>query len=260
MESELVKVSVTDAIATLTIDRPKALNALDGAVLDALDGAVSGLERASEVRALILTGAGEKAFVAGADIKAMSELGPAEARAFSDRGQRLFARIEALPYPVIAAVNGFALGGGLELALTADLIYASENAKLGQPEVNLGLIPGFGGCMRLGRSIGRQAAAELIMTGETIDAARAHALGLVVAVFPQARLMEEVSAVARKIASRGPLAVRAAKRVLARALELDPASAAVLEQQEFAQLFVSADQREGCRAFLDKRAPAFTGR
>jgi enoyl-CoA hydratase len=219
---------------------------------------VAGVEKQA-LRALVLTGAGDKAFVAGSDIKAMSELSAVQARAFSELGHRVFARIEALPFPVLAAVNGFALGGGLELALTADLIYCSDNAKFGQPEVNLGLIPGFGGCVRLGRRIGAQASAELVLTGETIDAQRALRLGLVVAVFAQAELLEEVNAVAKKIASRGPAAVRAAKRVLQRALEVDPATAAVIEQQEFAQLFVSADQREGCKAFLDKRAAHFSG-
>jgi enoyl-CoA hydratase len=258
MESELVKVSIQQDVATLTIDRPKALNALDGAVLSALETAVSQLER--EVpRVLILTGAGEKAFVAGADIKAMSTLSAAEARAFSEMGHRVFARIEALPCPVISAVNGFALGGGLELALTADLLYASENAKFGQPEVNLGLIPGFGGCVRLPRRIGAQAAAELIYTGDTVDAARAKVLGLVVAVFPQATLLQEVQNIAAKIACRGPVAVRAAKRVMHRSLDVDAASACAIEAQEFAQLFSSADQKEGCNAFLEKRAAKFAG-
>src|SRR5687767_8518162 len=139
---EVVKVVVEEGIGTLTIDRPKALNALDGETLAALEGAAAGLQM-QPLRALIVTGGGEKAFVAGGDIKAMSELSPVQARAFSELGHRVFARLEALPFPVLAAINGFALGGGLELALTADLIYCSDNAKLGQPEVNLGLIPGF---------------------------------------------------------------------------------------------------------------------
>ena len=256
---DLVRVSEENGVFTLTIDRPKALNALDASVIEALEAATSAIAKNDNARVVILTGAGEKAFVAGADIKAMAEMTCAEARVFSEKGHRVFAAIEALPVPVIAAVNGFALGGGLELALTADLIHASDNAKFGQPEVNLGLIPGFGGCVRLARRIGLQGATDLILSGDTIDAATARAIGLVVSVHIQADLMGEVNKVAQKIASRGPLAIRAAKRLLRRTLEVDQQTAQSLEQQEFAALFSSRDQREGCKAFMDKRAAQFVG-
>jgi enoyl-CoA hydratase len=256
---ELVRVSEDAGVVTLTIDRPKALNALDASVLEALGSAAATIAKNDNVRVVILTGAGEKAFVAGADIKAMADMSPTEARRFSEKGHQVFAAIEALPVPVIAAVNGFALGGGLELALAADLIHASDNAKFGQPEVNLGLIPGFGGCVRLARRVGLQNATDLILSGDTIDAAKARAIGLVVAVHTQADLMAEVNKVAQKIANRGPLAIRAAKRLLRRTLEVDQQTAQALEQQEFAALFSSRDQREGCKAFMEKRAAQFVG-
>lgn len=257
--SDTVLLSQDGPIATITMNRPKALNALDHETLVALAQRLDEVAALPEVRVLVLTGSGEKSFVAGADIKAMADLNPQQAEKFSGLGHQVLARFETLNVPVIAAVNGFALGGGLELALCADLIYASDNAKFGQPEVNLGLIPGFGGTVRLSRRIGAQAAAELILTGDTIDANRAYALGLVVAVCPQPQLLDEVRKVALKIASRGPVAVQSAKRLIRVAAELDATQALRVEQQAFALLFATADQKEGCRAFTEKRAAQFVG-
>lgn len=262
--SELVRVERTDdgagPVAIVTICRPEKLNALDASVVAALHAAFEGLGRATPaVRAAVLTGAG-KAFVAGADIKAMAELSPTEARAFAEAGHRLGALLEALPFPVIAAVNGFALGGGCELALACDFIYAADVAKLGQPEVTLAVIPGFGGTQRLARRVGIAKARELVYTGVTLGAAEALRIGLVNAVFPAEQLLDEARKTATLIASKGPLAVAAAKRVLLRGEDQALASANELEVQAFASLFGSDDQREGMRAFSEKRAATFTGR
>jgi enoyl-CoA hydratase len=262
--SELVRVERTDEgagpVAIVTIHRPEKLNALDAGVVAGLLAAFEGLARAEPpVRAAILTGAG-KAFVAGADIKAMAELTPREARAFAEAGQRLGALLEGLPFPVIAAVNGFALGGGCELALACDFIYAADVAKLGLPEVTLSVIPGFGGTQRLARRVGIAKARELVYTGATLGAAEALRIGLVNAVFPADELLDQSRATAGLIAQRGPLAVAAAKRVLLRGEDQALASANELETSAFAALFGSADQREGMRAFLEKRAATFTGR
>ncbi len=257
---ETIRVERSGGIATLTISRPKALNALDAQVLSELKQAVDALYGDAALRAVILTGDGEKAFVAGADIKAMADMPAADAEKFALAGHALGHAIEALPVPVLAAVNGFALGGGLELALTADIIYASDNAKLGLPEVTLGLMPGFGGTVRLQRRVGAQAAAELIFTGEAIDASKALAIGLVRQVFPLAELRPAVQKIAEKIAARGPLGVRAAKQAwrLAHDASLDDACA--FEAKAFALLFTSHDQKEGCKAFIEKRPAAFEGR
>jgi enoyl-CoA hydratase len=244
------------AIATITINRPKVLNALDDTTLGELTDAFG----AVTARCVILTGAGEKAFVAGADIAAMAELGPREARAFAERGHRLAALIEGLPAPVIAAVNGFALGGGLELALACDFALASANAKLGLPEVSLGVIPGFGGTQRLARRVGLGRARELVYTGGTIDAVEALRIGLVNAVTPPADLMPAARAVAEKIVGRAPLAVAEAKRAMRDGADAPLAQALGLERELFAGLFATADQREGMRAFLEKRPPRFEGR
>jgi enoyl-CoA hydratase len=251
-------------IATVTINRPDKLNALNALVIDELSRAMQSFgspqESEEPARAIILTGAGDKAFVAGADIGAMSEMSPAEAKAFSDAGHRLGYLIELLPMPVIAAVGGFALGGGCELALACDFIYASERARFGQPEVSLGLMPGFGGTQRLARRIGIARARELVYTGDHVNAEKALAMGLVNEIVPHDKLMERVREVAHKIASKGPLAVAACKRVMARGYDADLATANELEGAAFASLFGSADQREGARAFLEKRKADFKGR
>jgi enoyl-CoA hydratase len=245
-------------IATVTIDRPKVLNALDDTTLRELGAVFAALGGA--VRCVILTGAGEKAFVAGADIAAMAGLTVDEARAFAERGHAVALAIEALPVPVIAAVNGFALGGGLELALACDFALASTNAKLGLPEVGLGIIPGFGGTQRLARRIGIGRARELVYTGSTIGAEEALRLGLVNAVTPPADLLPATRALAEKIASRGPLAVAAAKKAVGQGADLPLGEALALERELFAGLFGTADRREGMQAFLEKRSPQFQGR
>ena len=261
MQSDHVVVERAGAVATVTIDRPDKLNALNVQVVAGLARAFSELATSGDepVRVAILTGVG-KAFVAGADIAEMATMTPIEAKRFADAGQRLGQLIEALPFVVIAAVNGFALGGGCELALACDFIYAADNAKLGQPEVSLGVIPGFGGTQRLMRRVGIAKARELVYTGDMVTADQALAMGLVNAVCPAADLMTRVREVAQKIATKGPLAVSAAKRVMLHGETLDLASACELEAQAFAGLFGSEDQRGGMKAFLEKSKPTFRGR
>ncbi len=246
------------AVAVVTVRRPEKLNALDPEVLGALAEVFAGLTRAARPSAAVLTGEG-KAFIAGADIAAMAEMSPTQARRFASLGHVVGAAIETAPFPVIAAINGFALGGGCELALACDFIYASERAKLGQPEVKLGVIPGFGGTQRLARRVGIARARELVYTGDMIGAEEALRIGLVNAVFAPDLLLPKAVEAAKKIAGNGPLAVEAAKRVLLRGEEVDLAAANELEAQAFAALFGSADQREGMAAFLAKRPAVFSG-
>jgi enoyl-CoA hydratase len=261
-DNELVAVERTGAVATVTIQRPDKLNALNAEVVDELTRTFRALAEAANpepVRATVLTGAG-KAFVAGADIAAMAAMTPVEAKRFADAGHALCHLIEASPFPVIAAVNGYALGGGCELALACDFIYASEKAQLGQPEVNLGVLPGFGGTQRLMRRVGAARARELVYTGDMVSAAQALAWGLVNAVFPPAELLSKAQETAAKIASKGPLAVAASKRVMLHGETLDMATACELEAQTFAGLFGSEDQRGGMKAFLEKTKATFQGR
>jgi len=258
---DLVHVTWEGPVAWVEIHRPQALNALNAAVLNELELELANLAADPEaLRVVVITGAGEKAFVAGADIREMAALGPAQAAAFSAQGHRVLAAIEALPVPVIAAVNGFALGGGCELALACDLVYASENAKFGQPEVKLGLIPGFGGTQRLARRIGPMRALELVVTARTVGAAEAKALGLCLEVFPKAELHTQVQTIAEGIAQMGPVAVRSAKATQARGLEAPLATANALERDAFALLFATADGKEGMTAFVEKRDAVFVGR
>jgi enoyl-CoA hydratase len=259
MEFENLLWRVDEGVALVTVNRPKALNALDPATIAELARAFDAAAADRTVRALVLTGAGDKAFVAGADIARMSSMAVGEARRFAEEGHRALAKLEALPIPTLAAVNGFALGGGCELAMACDLVYASEKARFGQPEVNLGIIPGFAGTQRLSRRVGPMRAREMIFTGDMIDAAQAKAIGLALDVLPPDRLLPHVQAQARKIASRGPLAVAAAKRLIGEGADLPLAAACQLEQQAFALLFATEDSREGMRAFLEKRAAAFRG-
>jgi enoyl-CoA hydratase len=256
---EVERAERTGAIALLTLNRPEKLNALDAALLGALDARLDELEAAGDVRCAILTGAG-KAFVAGADIAAMASMSPLEARRFAAIGHGVGDRLEGLAFPVLAAVNGFALGGGCELALACDFILASDKAKLGQPEVNLAVIPGFGGTQRLARRVGIGRARELVYTGAMLTADKALAMGLVNEVFPGEALLDEAKKRARTIAEKGPLAVAAAKRVLLRGEGAPLAAACELEAQAFAALFGSDDQREGMKAFLEKRPASFTGK
>jgi enoyl-CoA hydratase len=247
-------------VVTLTVNRPEKLNALNEEVLRALGAAVAELDDDPSVRVAILTGAGDRAFVAGADIGAMAEMTPTQARAFAAAGHRVGALLEQAHFPVIAAVNGFALGGGCELALCCDFIYASDRAKLGQPEVGLGILPGFGGTQRLERLVGRARAREMCMTGEAIGAEEALRVGLVNAVVPHAELLRKVQAVAGQIAGRAPLAVAAIKRAILRGADAPLATGNELETAAFAALFGSDDQRQGMRAFLEKRPPQFEGK
>jgi len=252
-----VLVAADAGVATLTINRPSALNALNSTVLVELDRAVSALAADPSLRAVVVTGAGGKAFVAGADIVEMSAYGPQAARRFASLGHRVLAALEALPVPVIAAVNGFCLGGGCELALSCDLIYASDTARFGQPEVNLGLMPGFGGTQRLARRVGAARAAELIYTARQVKADEAVRIGLVLDVFPLADLLGRVHEMAAGIAAKGPAAVRASKLAIARGLDAPLAVGNALEIETFANLFDTADAREGMRAFVEKRPAHF---
>jgi enoyl-CoA hydratase len=259
MAYENLLFELADGVGTLTFNRPKVLNAMNARTFEELDAVVTSVERDPGVRALVLTGAGEKAFIAGADIAAMAEMGPIEARRFAETAHGILERLERLPIPTIAAVNGFALGGGCEVTLACDLVYASEKARFGQPEVNLGLIPGFGGTQRLARRVGVMRALELVMTGDHCDAARAKEMGLCLEVLPPAELLPFARAQAAKIASRGPVAVAQAKRVLRAGAEPDLATANELERQAFAALFGSLDAKEGMRAFVEKRAAVWKG-
>jgi enoyl-CoA hydratase len=243
-----------DGVATLTFNRPKVLNAMSPRTFEELDEAVARVERDRNVRALVLTGAGDKAFIAGADIAVMAEMGPVEARRFAETAHAILDRLERLPIPTIAAVNGYALGGGCEVTLACDLVYAGEKARFGQPEVNLGLIPGFGGTQRLARRVGVMRALEMIMTADHYDAARAKEMGLCLEVLPAAELLPFARSQAAKIASKGPVAVAQAKRVLRAGSEPDLATANELERQAFAALFGTQDAKEGMKAFVEKRA------
>ncbi|MDP9148475.1 MAG: enoyl-CoA hydratase-related protein [Myxococcota bacterium] len=251
-------------VATLTLHRPEKLNALDAELLVALHDAMrelgGGDRGGADVRCVVLTGSGDKAFAAGADIAAMAEMSPTQAKRFADLAHVVGAAIEQATFPVIAAVNGFALGGGCELALCADFIYASDKARFGQPEVNLGVMPGFGGTQRLSRRVGAARARELCMTGDLIGAEEALRLGLVNAVVPHAELLPRARAVAKTIAAKGPLAVAAIKRTILRGLDAPLPTANELEATAFAALFGTRDQREGMKAFLEKRPTVFEGK
>lgn len=247
-----VRYAVSDAIGVITIDRQEALNALNRQVLNELDAVLSRVDF-DAVRVLIVTGAGEKAFVAGADIAQMKEMSKAQAARFGERGNEVFRRIELLPIPVIAAVNGFALGGGCELAMCCDFCVCSDNAVFGQPETGIGIIPGFGGTQRLARLVGSSRAKELIYAATTITAAEAERMGLVNHVFPQAELMTEVLKLARRIAANAPIAVRNAKRAINEGYDSPLDYAIQVEGQAFGDCFETHDQREGMTAFLERR-------
>jgi enoyl-CoA hydratase len=246
-------------IYILSVNRPKTLNALNAATLDEIGQALAQVAADRTARVLLVTGVGEKAFVAGADISEMRNFTPREARAFSEKGMRVMQALEVLPVPVIALVNGYALGGGCELALACDWILASENAAFGQPEVNLGIPPGFGGTQRLPRRVGRALAVELLTTGRRMKADEALRVGLANHVYPAAELQQRGLDVARAIASKGPLAVRLAKEAARRGENLDLENACALETGLFALACATSDQKEGMRAFLEKRTPKFQG-
>jgi enoyl-CoA hydratase len=248
------------AIATITVNRPKALNALNRAVVEDLARALRDVRHDSDVRVLIFTGAGDRAFVAGADIAAMAQMTATEGLEFSRLGHRVLQTIEDLPIPVIAAVNGFALGGGLELAMACDLIIASEKARFGQPEINLALIPGFGGTQRLPHRIGHARARELIMTGDMFDAPTALSWGLVNKVVAPEQLLAETRALAEKLASKSAVALRQAKAALRASFTMNEDAGLRFEQSAFGLLFASADRLEGTRAFVEKREPKWQHR
>ncbi len=247
-----------DNVCTLTINRPESLNALNTDVLRDLDKAVDAAAADSDVRVIVITGAG-RAFVAGADIQEMADLGMQEGRAFGQVGQVLFRKIEKLEKPTIAAVNGFALGGGCELALCCDMRIASEQAIFGQPEVGLGIIPGFSGTQRLTAAVGKAKAAELILTAQNIDAAAALQMGLVNRVVPADRLMEETQQLAEKIAANAPLAVRWANSAIKRGMRTDFDTGISIESDLFGMCFATQDQKEGMHAFLERRKAEFKG-
>jgi len=248
-----------EGIARVTINRPDKLNALNATVIEELGDAVTRIETDAAVRGVILTGAGQKAFVAGADISELVSQGPIEGKARSLRGQEVFRRLESCGKPVIAAVNGFALGGGCELAMACHIRIAAENAKFGQPEVKLGIGPGYGGTARLPRLVGRGRALELLLTGGMIDAAEACRIGLVNRVVPGERLMDEAQTVLRAILENGPLAIRACLEAVDAGLEMSIDQALLLEANLFGLLSATADMKEGTNAFLEKRKPAFKG-
>jgi enoyl-CoA hydratase len=252
-----IDVEIADGIAVVTMNRPEALNAFTSAQLELLSAAFDRLGDDQSVRAVILTGAGERAFAAGADIKEMAELGPREGLAFARKGHAAAHAIELLPQPVIAAVNGYAFGGGCELALACDIRIASENARFAQPEVGLGIPPGWGGSQRLPRLVGPGLASELIFTGRHVHADEALRIGLVNAVYPLDQLVPRAREMAAGVARNSPAAVRAAKRAMALAFAGDPGAGLATEAALFGEAFSTSDQKEGMRAFIEKRQPSF---
>jgi enoyl-CoA hydratase len=246
----------SDGVALLTINRPEALNAFNVAVLDELSEAVTQVESDDEVRVLIITGAG-KAFVAGADIAHMSGFSPQQAKEWSDLGHRTLGKIENMKKPVIAAVNGYALGGGNELAMACDIRVASDRAVFGQPEVKLGMIAGFGGTQRLTRLVGSGRAKEILFTGDHYHADAAYTMGLVNKVVPAGELLDYCRDMAKRIAARGPRAVRLSKEAVNRGQDVDLEKALQIESELYADVFITDEPREGCGAFLEKREPDF---
>jgi enoyl-CoA hydratase len=246
-------------VAIVKFNRPKAMNAINPDVLSEIDRALDEIEKDPSVKVLVFTGEGEKAFVAGADIGFMADLSPLEARKWSKQGHQLAFRMEELPIPMIACVNGYALGGGTEIAMACDFIYASESAQFGQPEINLGIIPGFGGTQRLARLVGKGMAKELCMSGAMISAQEAQAAGLVNKVFPPDRLWEETMKTARLIASKGRVSLRAVKQCIDRGFNEDLHKGCLMEADAFGLCFDSPDAKEGMTAFLEKRKPELKG-
>ncbi|OGP62314.1 MAG: hypothetical protein A2170_15325 [Deltaproteobacteria bacterium RBG_13_53_10] len=259
MEYKNVLLSFEGEIGILTINRPKALNALNMETLKEIRLAIQEAKDHLELKVLVVTGAGEKAFVAGADIMEMKGMNSLQALEFSKLGHTTLKMLEEFDRPVIGAVNGFALGGGTEIALACDFVYASENAKMGLPEVTLGIFPGFGGTQRLPRLIGKGRAKELIFTGKMITAQEALQIGIVNRVVPQASLMEEVKKVAGQIAANGAVGVRLAKMLVNTGFNMDLAQACAFESHAFGVGFATEDQKEGMTAFVEKRKPNFKG-
>ena len=256
---EFIKIEKENRIATITITKPKALNALSQQVLKELDQCLNEINEDKTLRCLIITGEGEKAFVAGADIKELSTLDQNGAKSTSALGQDVFMKIESLKIPAIAAVNGFALGGGLELALSCDFILASDNARFGLPECSLGLMPGFGGTVRLARKVGPALAKQWTFTGDMIQSDEALRARLVNQVCSQAELMSEVKKIASTIALRAPVAISLIKQTIEETYGVETSQAMQMERKAFAELFTTEDAKEGTQAFIEKRKPEFKG-
>ena len=259
MEYTNIKFQIEEHIATITFNRPEVLNALNEASLKEFSHAVDKVTGDEDIRVLILTGAGDKSFVAGADIKEFLKFNALKAKVFSEMGHCIVNKLQDLPIPVIGAVNGFALGGGCEVAIACDFIYASENAMFGLPEINLGIIPGFGGTQRLPRFVGKNRAKEMIFTGKMISAAEAQAMGLVNKVCAQDQLMDEVLKVAKIMVSKGKVSLRAAKQTINTGMDVDLKTGCRIEIDAFAICLASPDAKEGTLAFLEKRAADFKG-
>lgn len=259
MTFENLSCEQTDAVATVTVSRPKVLNALNAATIQELDDCVLRLRDDTSVRAIVLTGEGDRAFIAGADIAELSQLTPTAARDVARRGQSLCDRLERATKPIIAAVNGFALGGGLELAMACTLRVAAETAKLGQPEVNLGLLPGFGGTQRLPRLVGPGRALEMLLTGEPVDATEAWRLGLVNRVVPAARVRDEAFELAGLLASKPPVVMQYILDVVRSGMQMSLQDGCEQEATLFGLIASTEDMREGTQAFLEKRRARFTG-
>ena len=259
MAYQNIIVEITDGIAVITFNRPKALNALSNDLLDEFDDALDALDANADVRIVVLTGAGEKAFVAGADITELATFNALQAKLFSRKGHQVISRLQELSIPVIAAVNGFALGGGSEIALACDFIYASETATFGLPEISLGIIPGFGGTQRLPRLIGMNMAKELIFSGKMVPAAEAQRIGMVNKICAPDKLMETVMQTARAIGAKGRVALRAAKQAINAGTGVDLATGCQIEINAFALCMASRDAKEGTTAFLEKRKANFKG-
>ncbi|MGH9867630.1 MAG: enoyl-CoA hydratase/isomerase family protein [Candidatus Polarisedimenticolia bacterium] len=260
MSYENITLEVRDGLAIITINRPEKLNALNRKTMQELDEAAARCAGDDAIKGVIVTGAGPKAFVAGADINELAAQTPMGGKDYSLYGQQILARLESMGKVVIAAINGFALGGGCELALACHIRVASENAKLGLPEVTLGIIPGFGGTQRLARLVGRGRALELVLSGEMIDAREAHRIGLVNRVAPEGQAVEQAEALARVVLSRGPLAVKLAIEAVYQGLEMPLDEGLFLEASLFGLVTTTDDFKEGTRAFLEKRKARFTGR
>ena len=259
MAYENLHIETKDGVAVVTVSRPEKLNALNGRTIDELDLAFAALAVDAGVSGVILTGAGEKAFVAGADIAELRAQGPAEARALGRKGQAVFGRIEKLGKPVVAAINGFALGGGCELALACHVRIAAEGARLGTPEVKLGLMCGYGGTQRLPRLVGRGRALEMLLTGEMVDAQEAFRIGLVNRVVPKDKLLSEAEALLRKMLANAPLSLRYTLEAVGAGLEMPLEEGQNLEATLFGLLSTTDDMKEGTAAFLEKRPPRFKG-
>jgi enoyl-CoA hydratase len=260
MAYENIKFEKKNNIAYVTIDRPKALNALNMATMQELKKAFTEIKDDAEVRVVLLTGGGEKAFVAGADIGELNKNNPIEAKEYTHRGQAIIDSIENLGKPVIACINGFALGGGCEIAMACTMRIASENAKLGQPEVKLGLIPGYGGSQRLPRLVGTGLAMQILLTGEMISAAEAHRIGLVNEIVPAAQLITRAEEIAAKIIANAPLAVQYTMEAVNKGMNMPLADGLFLEATLFAVACATEDKKEGTTAFLEKRPAAFKGK